>query len=282
LEKSKNLNYKCFLYIIHEFQRAKDKTISADNIKILEKCKQSSRNIKTLFSKMEDEKFIEKVDKNIKVGRSNKVEYRLIEDAITTINEMENVLKEYSSLFSLSERGNEISTIIKNNYFCDIQFDNEVWIKDIKAIGLESVNNNWWVLYIHESKLEYSLINNIIDIEIKEKKFEEKSVEKYKEFQINKFQNEFSLYGVEQREAVLLAEPSISKYFDENMEILMKSHKFKNKEKDGSIKITVKYTQAKEVLPLIKQWLPYLTILEPEELKDELKKDLIDMFEKLN
>ena len=51
------------------------------------------------------------------------------------------------------------------------------------------------------------------------------------------------------------------------------SQKFISEDENGVI-FTINYTQPLEILPFIKRWLPSMEILEPQELKDELKKDL--------
>ena len=51
------------------------------------------------------------------------------------------------------------------------------------------------------------------------------------------------------------------------------SQKFISEDENGVI-FSINYTQSLEILPFIKRWLPSMEILEPQELKDELKKDL--------
>jgi predicted DNA-binding transcriptional regulator YafY len=58
------------------------------------------------------------------------------------------------------------------------------------------------------------------------------------------------------------------------------SQKFISEDENGVI-FTINYTQPFEILPFIKKWLPSMEILEPQELKDELKKDLEIAIEKI-
>jgi predicted DNA-binding transcriptional regulator YafY len=54
------------------------------------------------------------------------------------------------------------------------------------------------------------------------------------------------------------------------------SQQFIKKENDSVI-FSVEYTQPLEILPFIKKWMPNLVILEPTELKEELKNEIQKM-----
>ena len=87
-------------------------------------------------------------------------------------------------------------------------------------------------------------------------------------------QNAMTLYRVEPKIATLKASKFIARYFEDGMKKFLSTQKFKEKLEDGSIIFTIKYTQPMEILPLIQKWMPDLTIIEPQELKDEYIKKL--------
>ncbi len=44
---------------------------------------------------------------------------------------------------------------------------------------------------------------------------------------------------------------------------------------DGSIDIVIKITSKMEIMPLVKYWLPYMKVLEPVSIREEIKQELI-------
>jgi len=54
----------------------------------------------------------------------------------------------------------------------------------------------------------------------------------------------------------------------------LSSQKFIEKQDDDSIIFTVDYTQNLEILPFIQSWMPNITIVEPQELKEAYLKKL--------
>ena len=74
--------------------------------------------------------------------------------------------------------------------------------------------------------------------------------------------------------ARLKASRIAAKYFYEGMKPFLTSQKFEKILDDGSVVFTLEYTQPIEIMPLIQSWLPNITILEPQELKEQYIKQL--------
>lgn len=105
-------------------------------------------------------------------------------------------------------------------------------------------------------------------------KFQKSSVKKQMKFIDNQIQNSLTQYDLPVITAKIKAIPEKARYFDKGMKKFLSSQKYKEKLDDGSIIFTLEYTQPLEILPFIQKWLPYLVILEPQELKEEYTKNL--------
>ena len=172
------------------------------------------------------------------------------------------------------------SAIINSEYRdIDYVFDGER--THCKAIPLKLIfmEQNWYVAIVDKEEgfrflriffirdvrnsLKRSFKNDISSSELKE----------YREF-LKTFQNPMTRYAKPKEVAHIQASPKIAKYFDKTMKQHLNSETFIKKHEDGSVEFTLEYTQAIEVLPLIKRWLPDLKILSPQSLNEALKSDL--------
>jgi predicted DNA-binding transcriptional regulator YafY len=70
----------------------------------------------------------------------------------------------------------------------------------------------------------------------------------------------------------LYAHPEAARYLKDTK--LHKSQKIEDEHMDGSIEISCEITHKLEILPAIKSWLPYVHILEPQWLQEELLESL--------
>jgi len=105
-------------------------------------------------------------------------------------------------------------------------------------------------------------------------------LEKYNSF-FKTFQNSMTLYAVEKKKAILQTTPKVAKYFKKDMKKFFSSQEFIKEMDDGSVRFSIEFTQPLEILPFIKRWLPDITIIEPNELKEQYRKDLQKMLEVL-
>jgi predicted DNA-binding transcriptional regulator YafY len=138
------------------------------------------------------------------------------------------------------------------------------------------MQNNWYIAYVNgDDKLLFSRINFIKKVEYASNKgrFQPSSVKDQLDF-LKNIQNAMTLYGKPKKIATIKANKIIAKYFDDDVKVQLSSQKIINKLPDGSIIFTLEYTQPKEILPLIQSWMPNLTILEPDDLKEIYIKNL--------
>ena len=154
-------------------------------------------------------------------------------------------------------------------------------IDNLKCLKLLYIDNNWYVATVGEDEIvrlsRVSFIENV-SYATNINKFQKSSVKKQMKFVEHHIQNSLTLYGVETKTATIKVQPSRAKYFDKGMKKFLSTQKFKEKLDDGSVLFTLDYTQSLEVLPFIQKWLPYLVIIEPQELVDEYVNNLNQIF----
>lgn len=114
----------------------------------------------------------------------------------------------------------------------------------------------------------------------KEKFYPPEILENYEEAFEN-MQNAMTLLDQPFKTAILRANSFIGFYFEEGMKKFFPSQKYIKTNEDGSVDFSLNYTQALEILPFIKKWLPSIEILEADDLKAILKKDLETALKKL-
>jgi len=183
-------------------------------------------------------------------------------------------LKTKEKLFS------KIKNAVKEHKYLKIIKDEETLT--VKAVKLVFIDNNWYLACEDENEkfrfLRISFIKEVKPVlvkengKLKEKNFQKNSVEKYQKY-LQNIQNSLTLYGVEPKKARLLAKKEVAHYFRKDMKKFLSSQKFIEENEQGVI-FELTYTQPMEILPFIKKWIPNIIILEPEELKNEFKKDL--------
>jgi hypothetical protein len=164
-------------------------------------------------------------------------------------------------------------------HYDDVIYDN------LKCLKLIFMDNNWYIAYVNNTDhLKFGRISFIqrVDYGSNNGHFQPSSVVKHKSFLLDEVQNSMTLYGVPKKEAVLKALPPIAKYFKSNMKKFLASQKWLEELDDGSILISLSYTQELELLPLVQKWLPHLLIMQPNELKEAFKVKLQHSIEMYN
>ena len=73
-------------------------------------------------------------------------------------------------------------------------------------------------------------------------------------------------------EVRLFIDGSVAKYFERKP--LAPTQRIEGKDADGSLEVVVTITHEMEIVPTIKQWLPYLRVLEPKWLEETIEKDI--------
>jgi len=179
--------------------------------------------------------------------------------------------KEFESI----ETFRHLKSAVKNREYRKITFKGGVQ-DNLKCLKLIYMENNWYIAYVNEqNRVLFGRISFIKKVEYasKMRTFQPSSVKKQLEF-LKTIQNAMTLYGKPKHKALLMVKPKKAKYFDEGMKLRLSSQKIEKRLEDGSIILSVEYTQPNEVLPLVQGWLPYIVILEPQSLKDEYIKRL--------
>lgn len=170
-----------------------------------------------------------------------------------------------------------IKRAVQNHEYANISYfyDKEELLENVKCLKMVYMHNNWY-LAVEDNKEQFRFLRMAFIQTIgyaNKVTYQPIKVTRYKQF-FQEFQNAFSLPYEKQKTAYLQTSSKIAKYFKQDMKTFFTSQKFIKENSDNSIEFSIKYSQSIEILPFIKQWLPDITILEPESLKSELKKDL--------
>lgn len=149
--------------------------------------------------------------------------------------------------------------------------------KDAKCLKLIFSKGNWY-LAIETDTQELKLIRLSFITALnhpsntKSSSFQKSVLDKYQNY-FDTFQNPFSTNDKKQT-ATLLASPEIAIYFKSDMKPFFKSQRYIETLGDGSIKFKVNFTQFMEIKPFIKEWSPHISVIEPEELRQDIISDM--------
>ena len=79
--------------------------------------------------------------------------------------------------------------------------------------------------------------------------------------------------------ARLLLAPEVAKYFERKPHA---KQRITGQDSDGSVEIEIEFTHIMEIKPLIYYYLPFIKVLEPKELANEVKKDVSEYLKEIN
>ncbi len=133
------------------------------------------------------------------------------------------------------------------------------------------LNENFYVvgLYATKSRFEYRRVSMIVDISYTGKSFnKEASIVEF----IDKLQSPWANFKGDEVEVILKADKSIARYFKHKK--YLASQRILQEYEDGSIKLSYRVTNFREVEDIITKWLPKIEILEPRNLKKMIKRSL--------
>ena len=172
---------------------------------------------------------------------------------------------------------NMLKLAIKNNEYRDIHYhyNSPQILKNAQCLKLLFMDSNWYIA-IHSQERTFLLLRVafISHVEYSKKEtYQESQLSKYSDY-FKTMQNPMTLYGVEKKKARLLASPKVAKYFKPYMKKYLNSQTFIEEREDGSVEFSLEYTQALEIFPFIKRWIPQISILSPNSLQEVLIKDL--------
>ena len=179
--------------------------------------------------------------------------------------------EQQQKIFSMLKRA------VKNHQYKTIHYKYDVLeiLEDVKCLKLLFIQENWY-LAVEDKDGKFRLLRIAFIEQVLQSDrstYQARKVEKYDAF-YQSMQNAMSLEGAPLQKAIIVVSPKVSKYFKSNMKSFFTSQRFIKENSDGSVEFELRYTQPIEILPFIKRWLPDLTIVSPQSLKDVLHKDL--------
>lgn len=141
----------------------------------------------------------------------------------------------------------------------------------IKPIKLVFAQNNWYLAAInteeaHEFEFTFFRVRHIVAVKMDARTFHEDH-EALKH--LKNLQSLFELYKTEQYKVLIKVKENAVPYF--RTKKYLKSQKIEKENADGTLLISFHINNTMEILPVLKRWLPYLIVLEPTSLKEEIE-----------
>ena len=210
---------------------------------------QASKSFDDSFSKRAD-KLLSRIDDNINSPIYTKIE----------LEDISNKLQEFSQI----EKAINSNHKIEITYTVD-DYSYETIINPYKIVNFEGF---WYLIAKRKGNLRRYYLQNIFDVEILEDKFRKsKKIEELISNAINIWFDETDSFEVE-----LLIDKSISKYFMRKP--ISKSQRLKKFDEDGNMIVTLDITNEKEIIPIVKYWLPNIKVLKPIGLNEKIKEEV--------
>lgn len=210
---------------------------------------QASKSFDDSFSKRAD-RLLSRIDDNINSPIYTKIE----------LEDISNKLQEFSQI----EKAINLNHKIEITYTVD-DYSYETTINPYKIVNFEGF---WYLIAKRKGNLRRYYLQNVFDVEILEEKFRKsKKIEELISNAINIWFGETDSFEVE-----LLIDKSISKYFMRKP--ISKSQRLKEFDKDKNMIITLDITNEKEIIPVVKYWLPNIKVLKPSGLNEKIKEDV--------
>ena len=147
--------------------------------------------------------------------------------------------------------------------------------RDAICIKLIFMDQNWYVGVLDREK-GFRLLRIFFIEEVSTSRIQtipEIDLLEYNTF-ISNMQNPMTAYGEPKMKAHFLVASQRAEYFRGGIKKFLDSQTFLEEREDGSVEFTLEYTHSLEILPFIQKWIPYIKILSPQSLADELKEDL--------
>ncbi|CAA6800751.1 MAG: Transcriptional regulator, putative [uncultured Sulfurovum sp.] len=167
----------------------------------------------------------------------------------------------------------KIKKSVKEKRYISIDYERNKLknFKHIKPIRIVFARNNWYLAAlltenIDEYDFTFLRINHIKHVTIEAKQFkEEKQVLKH----LEEMQSLFESYAMPNYEVKVQVSKKIASYFKQKKHL--KSQNIVEERDDGSLLVTYSINNMMEILPLVKQWVPNIEIVEPLSLKNEIE-----------
>ena len=150
----------------------------------------------------------------------------------------------------------------------EIKFDYEKYNFHVKPLKLAFFDGFWYLLalHIHNNKETFKKyhLKTIRNVQALNKTFEIPALVEER----LKYANSVWFNLDEQFVVRLFIDKEIKKYFERKP---LRGQTIIGEDKDGSIEIEIKISNTMEILPLILYYIPYIKVLEPQSLADEIK-----------
>ncbi len=167
---------------------------------------------------------------------------------------------------------------IKHQKYTQIKYDINGTINDfeVKPYKIVFINENFYIACeIETQKLEFAMyrLSKIKSVEDKSRTF-------YRNIEIDDFikdmQTPFAIYRRDYKKYLIniVLEVDKQKAFFFKAKKHLKSQETVEEKSDGTLVISYKVTQEKEVEELIKKWIPYIKVIQPISLKKKIKSEL--------
>ncbi len=174
----------------------------------------------------------------------------------------------------------KLKSVVYHKKLIDIYYvsDKSYTFKNAKPLKIVFAKNNWYIAVLTDDEInggfKFLRINFIKEIKEHSKTF--KVPIQAKEF-FKRFQTLFSSYVEPYFEVVVKVEKEIARHF--RVKKFLPSQKIVKENEDGSLLLSYTVNNKNEILILAKTWLPYMKIVSPVELQDELKDILMTFLE---
>ncbi len=229
----------------YEFQEQ----LSAQDDLTLKLLLQASKSFDKSFQESSS-KLLSRIDDNIKSPIYTKIEMEDISNKLTEFIEIEKAINSKNK--------------IEITYALD-SYSYDTIINPYKIVNFEGF---WYLIAKRKGNLRRYYLQNIFDVDILEDKYRiSKNIEKLISNAINIWFEETDSFEIE-----LLIDNSISKYFMRKP--ICKSQRLKEFDEDGNMTVTLNITSEKEIIPIVKYWLPNIKILKPITLNEKIKKEV--------
>ncbi|SMC10062.1 helix-turn-helix transcriptional regulator [Nitratiruptor tergarcus] len=210
------------------------------------------------LSKNQGSAFYEKAHKILKKINSfnpyyTRLDIEKIDDFLPILIEIEKAIKEHN--------------IIQFRYTIQESFFN-VTVKPFQIANFQG----FWYLVAEDMKdgvIKKYLLRQIAQVKISDEKF---TPPKNLHEKISKALSIWFDPDIEPFEVRLFIDGKVAKYF--KYKPLAPSQIILGEDQDGSIEIALKITHEMEIIPIIKQWLPHIRVLEPKWLDEMIKEDI--------
>ena len=154
---------------------------------------------------------------------------------------------------------------------CDYAFEDLKKSLKLKPLKIANYEGFWYLLAIDtkDERLKKYYLKSISAIQISDETFHhDKALD-------TKLENALSVWFDEKVtpfEVKLSIAAKIAKYFQRKP--LCQSQKILSTHEDGSLELSIMITHEMEIIPLVKYWIPYVKVISPVSIKEEIEEDL--------